>query len=127
MLTQEQIAFYREHGYLGVENVLSDDEVNDLRRITDEFVEKSREVTEHTAVFDLEPGHTPENPKLRRLKSPILLHEVYRKTLHHEKNFGNRIAIDRIRPAVQWQQTEHEATRIRQPGRMASRLGILST
>ena len=78
MLTQQQIAFYHEHGYLGVENVLSQREVDDLRRVTDVFVEKSREVAEHTAVFDLEPGHTPENPKLRRLKSPIEQHEVYR-------------------------------------------------
>lgn len=85
MLTQEQIAFYREQGYLGVENVLSQREVDDLRRVTDAFVEKSREVVEHTEVFDLEPGHTPENPKLRRLKSPIEQHEVYRNALHHEK------------------------------------------
>lgn len=85
MLTQQQIAFYHKHGYLGVENVLSQGEVDDLRRVTDVFVEKSREVAEHTAVFDLEPGHTPENPKLRRLKSPIEQHEVYRNTLHHEK------------------------------------------
>lgn len=85
MLTQQQIAFYHKHGYLGVENVLSQCEVDDLRRVTDVFVEKSRDVAEHTAVFDLEPGHTPENPKLRRLKSPIEQHEVYRNTLHHEK------------------------------------------
>ena len=85
MLTQQQIAFYHKHGYLGVENVLSQCEVDDLRRVTDVFVEKSREVAEHTAVFDLEPGHTPEDPKLRRLKSPIEQHEVYRNTLHHEK------------------------------------------
>lgn len=84
MLIQEQIDYYHEHGYLGVENVLSEEEVDELRRVTDSFVEKSREVTEHTAAFDLEPGHTPENPKLRRLKSPIVQHEVYRKTLHHE-------------------------------------------
>ncbi len=85
MLSREQIAFYHERGYLGVENVLRAEEVDELRRITDVFVEKSREVAEHTAVFDLEPGHTPENPRLRRLKSPIEHHEVYRKTLHHEK------------------------------------------
>lgn len=85
MLTKEQIDFYREQGYLGVPDVLSETEVLALRRVTDEFVEKSREVTEHTDVFDLEPGHTPENPKLRRLKSPIGQHEVYRNTMHHEK------------------------------------------
>ena len=34
------------------------------------------------------PGTRPKIPKLRRLKSPILLHEVYRNTLHHEKILG---------------------------------------
>ena len=68
MLTQEQIDFYNENGYLGVENVLSAEEVADLQRATDEFVEKSREVTEHTDIFDLEPGHTSENPRVRRIK-----------------------------------------------------------
>jgi phytanoyl-CoA hydroxylase len=85
MLVQEQIDYYHEQGYLGVPDVLSEDEILALRQVTDEFVEKSRAVTEHTDVFDLEPGHTPENPKLRRLKSPIGQHEVYRKTLHNEK------------------------------------------
>ena len=85
MLTQEQIDFYNENGYLGVENVLSEEEVADLRRTTDEFVEKSREVTDHTDVFDLEPGHTPETPRVRRIKNPILHHIVYDQTLRHER------------------------------------------
>ena len=85
MLGQEQIDFYHEQGYLGVEGVLSKDEVLALRRVTDEFVELSRMVKEHTDVFDLEPGHTAENPKLRRLKSPIGQHKVYDNTMRHEK------------------------------------------
>ena len=85
MLTQEQIDFYNENGYLGVENVLSAEEVADLRRTTDEFVEKSREVTEHTDVFDLEPGHSPESPRVRRIKNPILHHIVYDRTLRHDR------------------------------------------
>lgn len=85
MLVQEQIDFYHEQGYLGVEGVLSEDEVLALRRVTDEFVELSRMVTEHTDVFDLEPGHTSENPKLRRLKSPIGQHKVYDSMMRHEK------------------------------------------
>lgn len=83
MLSQDQIDSYNKNGYLGVENVLDASEIDALRKTTDEFVEKSRAVTEHTDVFDLEPTHTPEAPKLRRLKSPILHHEVYRNTLHH--------------------------------------------
>ncbi len=83
MLTRKQIDFYHEFGYLGVEGVLSDAEVAELRRVTDEFVQLSASVTEHNAVFDLEPGHTPESPKLRRLKDPVSHHEVYNKFLHH--------------------------------------------
>ena len=85
MLTQEQIDFYNENGYLGVENVLSEEEVADLRRTTAEFVEKSREVTDHTDVFDLEPGHTPANPRVRRIKNPVLHHIVYDRTLRHDR------------------------------------------
>ena len=83
MLTSKQIEFYHENGYLGVEGVLSTDEVAELRRVTDEFVQLSAAVSDHTDVFDLEPGHTPEAPKLRRLKNPIEQHEVYRNCLHH--------------------------------------------
>lgn len=83
MLTTEQINFYHENGYLGVEGVLSAEEVADLRRVSDEFVQLSASVTAHTDVFDLEPGHTPQSPKLRRLKNPILHHTVYNMTLRH--------------------------------------------
>jgi len=85
MLTPQQIQFYRDSGYLGVENVFSPAEVAELRRVTDEFVEKSRAVTANDAVFDLEPSHTPEVPRLRRLKDPIRQHPAYRHALLHPK------------------------------------------
>ena len=85
MLTSEQIDFYHLEGYLGVENVLSPDEVEELQRVTDEFVEKSRSVSEHTDVYDLEPGHSVETPKVRRLKSPAAIHPVYESVLRHHR------------------------------------------
>jgi ectoine hydroxylase-related dioxygenase (phytanoyl-CoA dioxygenase family) len=85
MLTPAQIQFYREQGYLGIEAVFSASEVAELRRVTDEFVEASRAVTANNAVFDLEPSHTPQQPRLRRLKDPIRQHEVYRRALLHPK------------------------------------------
>ena len=85
MLSPAQVLFYRDHGYLGVENVFSPAEVADLRRVTDEFVEKSRAVLANDAVFDLEPSHTPEKPRLRRLKDPIKQHAVYRNAIIHPK------------------------------------------
>ena len=88
MLTPQQIQFYRDAGYLGVENVFSPTEVAELRRVTDEFVEKSRTITANDAVFDLEPSHTPQNPRLRRLKDPIKQHAVYRHAILHPKLLG---------------------------------------
>ncbi len=88
MLSQEQLDYYDENGYIGVTGVLSEDEIVALRRVTDEFVEKSREVTEHNEIFDLEPGHTQSNPRVRRIKSPCLYHTVYDQTLRHPKILG---------------------------------------
>ena len=98
MLSQEQIAYYHETGYLAVENVLSAAEVADLRRVSDEFVAQSAAFTEHTDVFDLEPGHTPQSPRLRRLKNPILHHPVYDATLRHPKILD--IVADLIGPTI---------------------------
>ncbi len=84
MLNQDEIAFYHENGYLTIENVLSGTELDALRRVTDEFVERSRLLSEHNDIFDLEPDHSPENPRLRRIKDPIKHHEVYEQTLRHD-------------------------------------------
>jgi len=84
MLPQQEVGFYHENGYLTVSNVLSQEEVTDLQRVTDEFVVRSSFISTHTDIFDLEPGHTAEHPKLRRIKSPIEHHEVYARTIRHE-------------------------------------------
>ena len=84
MLSQEQIANYHEKGWITVENVLRPDELKALRRVTDEFVERSRGIGHNDAIFDLEPDHSPDNPRLRRIKSPIEHHPVYDETLRHD-------------------------------------------
>ena len=48
-----------------------------LRAVTDEFVEQSRALTESNVVFDLDAGHSADEPRLRRLSSPTDLHETY--------------------------------------------------
>ena len=84
MLSRQQKDTYEDKGFLVVEDVLSADEVLALREVTDYFVEQSRTVTEHTDVFDLEPEHTPEEPRLRRLKAPVEQHQIYRDILNHD-------------------------------------------
>ncbi len=84
MLTREQTEFYRDNGYLAVEGVFSDQETAELRDVTDEFVERSRQVTESDQVFDLEPGHTSALPQLRRLKNPSWHHPHYDRVMRHD-------------------------------------------
>ena len=71
VLSQEQREFYFENGYLLVEGIVPLDVVEQLRAVTTEWVERSRSIERSDAVFDLEPGHTPANPRLRRLSSPV--------------------------------------------------------
>jgi phytanoyl-CoA hydroxylase len=81
MLTDDQVASYREGGYLALGRLFTDEEMAELRRVTDDFVERSRDVTESNAIFDLEPGHSAERPLLRRLKDPEKQHPAYEAVL----------------------------------------------
>ena len=69
MLTKSQIDQYNEIGAIVVPDVLTQDEVQRLRDVTDGFVERSRSVTAHNEIYDLEDSHTPENPRVRRIKT----------------------------------------------------------
>ena len=77
MSLQELVERYRRDGFIAVEGVYPPEQMEELRRTTDGFVERSREATGHTDMFDLEPGHTAEHPRLRRLKNPVRFHEAY--------------------------------------------------
>ena len=52
-LSNDSINFYRDYGYLYVKNLLSEKEILELRKVSDEFLEKSRTVSNHSEVFDL--------------------------------------------------------------------------
>lgn len=54
-------------------------------RIRKSRFEASRKATHHTDIFDLEPGHTAEQPRLRRIKTPDLQHPVYARMVRHPK------------------------------------------
>ncbi len=70
ILTDDQLRAYERDGYLLIESLLDDDWLTELRAASDRFVEASRELTTSTKVLDLEPDHTAERPRLRRLVSP---------------------------------------------------------
>ena len=85
MISAAEVETYRREGYLVLPDVLTLAEVEALQRVTDEFVERSRSVTNHTEMFDLEDGHTPSDPRLRRIISPHLWHSVYAELVRHPR------------------------------------------
>ena len=85
MLSQEQISFFAEHGYLKVEQVVTPAELAELQSVTDALIEASRQVTQSNDVYDLDRGHGPDNPRLTRIKLPHKQHRVYDRTLKRSR------------------------------------------
>jgi Phytanoyl-CoA dioxygenase (PhyH) len=77
VLTQAQREHYFSEGYLLLPGVLDDAWVRTLRAATDELIDRSRGVTQNDAVWDLEPGHRPDAPRLRRVSAPVDQHPAY--------------------------------------------------
>ena len=70
MISDRDVQFYRDNGYLVVENVFSADEVTALRADTEAMVAKAAEVTANNDIYDLEDSHSPAEPRVRRIKTP---------------------------------------------------------
>ena len=100
VLTQAQRESYFENGYLLLERVLTDEWIENLRQATDEKIEESRAVTESDAVWDLEDGHTAQNPRLRRLSAPNDHHPTYWK--YASKSIVPDIIADLVGPDVKF-------------------------
>ena len=78
MLTDAQVAQYEGDGYVMVEGALLPETLAELHAVTAEVVASAAGITEHTPVLDLEASHTPEEPRVRRIKQPHLAHPFYR-------------------------------------------------
>jgi ectoine hydroxylase-related dioxygenase (phytanoyl-CoA dioxygenase family) len=77
MLSTQQIEFYRENGYLLVENAVTPEQLARMRDIAYGFIEKSRAVSVSDDVFDLDDGHSAQTPKLTRIKLPHKQHPYF--------------------------------------------------
>jgi len=70
VISDRDIAFYRQNGYLLVPDVLDRSTLARMKEIIAGLIARARGVTQHTDVYDLEPSHTPEHPRVRRIKKP---------------------------------------------------------
>ena len=78
MLATEQIDMYRTQGYLVIEDALRPQKLAELREVTERIVSGAHGLTTHSDVLDLEPSHTPQQPRVRRIKKPHLVDPFYR-------------------------------------------------
>ena len=120
MSKDDQVNSFNEKGYLVVENLLPENILKDLQKVTDDFVEQSRSINENDAIFDLSDSHTSENPVVRRLKDPHLNHTVYSDIIKNNlitdvvsKLIGNNIRLEHTKlnfksakggEAIEWHQ-----------------------
>lgn len=79
LLSTDQKEFYDRNGYLQLPSFIDREWLDELRTIADEFVEMSREITRSNKILDVEPSHSAERPKLRRLNSPVDNHDTFRR------------------------------------------------
>jgi ectoine hydroxylase len=77
VLSEEQRRRYDADGWLAIPGLVDDEWLTRLRAVTQEFLDMSRELTESNILFDLDRGHSADEPRLRRLSSPTDLHAAY--------------------------------------------------
>src|SRR5690349_14906546 len=83
MLSAADREAYRRDGFIVVPDILSSEEVAQLRAVTEQFVQNARSVAANDDVFDLEDTHSPAEPRVRRIKTPHLHHESYARLVRH--------------------------------------------
>jgi phytanoyl-CoA hydroxylase len=84
MISAETVRDYKRDGVVVIPDVLGAEALGRVRSVIAELVAAASTVTAHDSVYDLEPGHTPENPRVRRIKTPHTVHPVFEEIVRSE-------------------------------------------
>ena len=111
MLTQDQIDFFNDNGYLVVEDAISPEQLAALRADFASWVEDSKshdgawgEMVNGKPRFDVETGHSAENPALRRINAPHEVSDAYFNAMA-DSNMADMVA-DLIGPDIKLHHTK---------------------
>src|SRR3979490_1081140 len=77
MISEQDVRAYQRDGVIVVPEILGADTLTPLPTVIAELVAGSAKTLEHTDVYDLEPGHTAESPRVRRIKTPHKVHALF--------------------------------------------------
>src|SRR5213076_1140910 len=84
MISGKDVQTYQRDGVIVVPEVLGTDTLSQVRSVIAELVAGSAKTLEHTDVYDLEPGHTAESPRVRRIKAPHKVHKIFDEIVRSE-------------------------------------------
>ncbi len=84
VLTDEQVEHYRREGYLVLENRVPMEIIEAIRAEIARFQDEARGMTASNDRLDLEDSHTPDDPRLRRIKFPHQISDVMRDLLNSD-------------------------------------------
>jgi ectoine hydroxylase-related dioxygenase (phytanoyl-CoA dioxygenase family) len=85
MIDEAAVQHYRTQGWLVVEDVLDAQELAALRRSVEAMQEGARGLTTHTEIYDLEPSHRPDAPRVRRIKVPHRHNPAFMEMARHPR------------------------------------------
>jgi phytanoyl-CoA hydroxylase len=77
VISAETVRDYRRDGVVVVPEVLGADMMAQLRHVVADLVAGAAAITTHNDVYDLEPTHTAESPRVRRIKTPHKVHPIF--------------------------------------------------
>jgi phytanoyl-CoA hydroxylase len=77
MISEHDVGAYKRDGVIMVPDVLDAATLAGVRSVIAELVAGAAKTVEHTDIYDLEPGHTAENPRVRRIKTPHKVHALF--------------------------------------------------
>lgn len=77
VLSPEQIKNYQNTGYLNIYQILDPKLLARLIATTERLYDEGRSLTQKSKHYDLEPEHTVQTPRIRRISSPTELDSVY--------------------------------------------------
>lgn len=87
-LSRDQIEFYKENGYLVIENRVPPEIIEALRSEIARFEEEARSMSVSNDRIDLEDTHTTDAPRLRRIKLPHTTSDVVNELMRSDHVLG---------------------------------------
>ena len=85
MISERDVQTYRRDGVIVVPEVLGKETLVEVRSVIAELVAASATTLEHTDVYDLEPGHTAQEPRVRRIKAPHKVHAIFNDIVRRDR------------------------------------------